>query len=427
MDKIKCPECKKKLSNKAVICPKCGCPISETQTNEILILEENKDKKKKIFISLLTIGVIIATVLTLLLTFCFNGNEANLKTIDDAMVKIVCYDPLDNVISTGSGFFYKDDSHIVTNYHVIEDAYKIEYITNDERKYAVEYIYYYSVEMDIVVLCARNQVNEYRYLKAGSLKAKKGKKVFAIGSPLGIQNVLSEGIISGHYMFEGINTIQCTAPISSGSSGGALVDTKGRVIGITFASNEAGQNINLAIPIELLEKACPKWNNSMALHITKMYANNHPWGNDMIAIKSIAKDIQVVSLDDLKNNLELYRDGRIIAFEAYVSSIYDTTLVNYFMTDKSNVTQDLYYDVTEYLNKGIEDSPYIIVQTFGDEDSIDHLDNIECGSKVWVIASFSKKELNSFYTYLLYDEINNKYVSSAQAVGKDLEKNDNKD
>ena len=424
MKTIKCPECKKKLSTKAVMCPKCGCPISDIQNNEILISEDNNGRKKKLVIPLIIIGVIVIAALSLLLTLNFNNNEANLKTIDDAMVKIVCYDPLDNIVSTGSGFFYESDSRIVTNYHVIEDAYKIEYITNDERKYGVEYIYYYSSEMDIAVLVAKNPVDEYKYLKAGDSNIEKGKKIYAIGSPLGIQNVLSEGIISGNYMIDGINAIQFTAPISSGSSGGALVDAKGEVIGITFASNEAGQNINLAIPIELLIKACPKWNNSMALHVAKMYSDNHPWGNDINAMKTIAKDIQVVSLEDLKNNFDVYKDKRIVAFEAYVSSIFNTTSVYYFMTDKSHITGDSEYDLVEYYNSGAENSPYICVQTFGDEDSLDHIDKIKYGSKVWVIASYSGNELDSFYTYMLYDEIDNKYVSNVPTIIKDLSKKD---
>ena len=422
MEKIKCPECKKKLSNKAIMCPKCGCPISEIITNEFLITEESKNNKKKIFIPIVIIGLIVVIALTLLLTFCFNDNEANIKTIDDAMVKIVCYDNLDNIISTGSGFFYRDDSHIVTNYHVIEDAYKIEYITNDERKYDVEYIYYYSSEMDIAVLVAKNPVDEYKYLKAGDSNVEKGKKIYAIGSPLGIQNVLSEGIVSGNYMIEGINTIQFTAPISSGSSGGALVDARGRVIGITFASNDAGQNINLAIPLELLEKACPEWNNSMGLQVSELYGEQYPWGYDVDILKIIYDDIQVISFEELKNNSELYKD-KAVAFEAYVSSIYNTASIYYFMTDKNNITGDSEYDLVEHYNSGAENSPYICVQTFGNEDFLDHMDDIEYGSKVWVIASSSNNELNTYYALLVYDEINKKYISNVPAFAKVLLEN----
>lgn len=422
MKKIKCPECKKKLSTKAIMCPKCGCPILETQVNESSVDNESKVKKKK-FIPVIIVGVVSVVVLLFLFVFSFNNNEANLKTIDDAMVKIVCYDPLDNIVSTGSGFFYKDDSHIVTNYHVIEDAYKIEYITNDERKYDIEYIYYYSAEMDIAVLVAKNPVNEYKYLISGNSNLEKGKKVFAIGSPLGIRNVLSEGIVSGNYMIDGINAIQFTAPISSGSSGGALVDSKGKVIGITFASNEAGQNINLAIPIELLEKTCPKWNNSMGLKISGLYGENYPWGYDVGLLKIINKDIQVVSFDELKKNTELYK-GKTVAFEAYVSSIYNTTSVYFFMTDKNNVTGDSDYDLVEYYNNGVENSPYICVQTFGDEDFLDHMDDIEYGSKVWVIASNTGNDYNFYSMLLLYDETNLKYVSNAPTIAnRVLEKN----
>ena len=423
MEKIKCPECKKKLSAKAVMCPRCGCPISDIQTNEVLMTEESKGKQNKIFIPIVIAGVIVVIALILLLTFCFNNNKATLKTIDDAMVKIICYDPLDNIISTGSGFFYKDDSHIVTNHHVINGAYRIEYITNDERKHDIEYIYYYSDEMDIAVLVTINPVDEYKYLKVSNSKAEKGDKIFAIGSPLGIQNVLSEGIVSGNYMIDGINAIQFTAPISSGSSGGALVDAKGKVIGITFASYEAGQNINLAIPIELLQKACPKWDNSMGLKVSDLYGKDYPWGYDVGLLKMINKDIQVVPFEELKKNTEVYK-GKTIAFEAYVSSIYNTTSVYYFMTDKDNVTGNSNYDLVEYYNNGVENSPYICVQTFGNEDFLDHFDDIEYGSKVWVIASNTGNDYDFYSMLLIYDETNNKYVSNAPTIANMLlEKN----
>lgn len=419
MEKIKCPECKKKLSIKAVICPKCGYPIAEYQTSEFSTVVETKGKKKNIFVIVGIVGAIAAVVLAMLFSFCLNRNEANLKTIDDAMVKIVCYDPFDNIVSTGSGFFYKDDSHIVTNYHVIDGAYKIEYITNDERIYDIEYIYYYSAEMDIAVLVAQNPYDDYKYLTARKSRIEKGKKIFAIGSPLGIKNVLSEGIVSGNYAIGGINAIQFTAPISNGSSGGALVDTKGKIVGITFASNEAGQNINLAIPVELLEKACPKWNNSMALKVSKLYAENYPWGNDMEMLKIMQKDINIVSFEDLKKNTELYK-GKTVAFEAYVSSIYNTTSVYYFMADRNNVTGDSEYDLVEYYKNGVKDSPYICIQTFGDEEFLDHMDDIEYGSKVWVIASNMENDYDFYSMLLIYDELNNKYVSNVPTLAKML-------
>ena len=84
-------------------------------------------------------------------------------------------------------------------------------------------------------------------------KVQKGEKVVAIGSPLGLMNVVSTGIFSAYNNVDGITDIQFTASISSGSSGGALFNNKGEIIGITYASYEAGQNLNLAVPVEFVE------------------------------------------------------------------------------------------------------------------------------------------------------------------------------
>lgn len=77
-----------------------------------------------------------------------------------------------------------------------------------------------------------------------------GAKVFAIGSPLGLTNTLSEGLVSGFRPRPGgTEWVQTTAPVSPGSSGGPLLDSTGAVVGITTALLEAGQNLNFAVPV----------------------------------------------------------------------------------------------------------------------------------------------------------------------------------
>ena len=77
-----------------------------------------------------------------------------------------------------------------------------------------------------------------------------GQNIFAIGSPLGLDNTISQGIISNpNRVVDGLGYIQTTAPISHGSSGGALINDRGELIGITSAGFEDGQNLNLAVPI----------------------------------------------------------------------------------------------------------------------------------------------------------------------------------
>ncbi len=64
-----------------------------------------------------------------------------------------------------------------------------------------------------------------------------GERVYAIGNPKGLEGTFSEGIVSGKRVFEENEIIQITAPISPGSSGGPVINTRGEVIGIAFCYN----------------------------------------------------------------------------------------------------------------------------------------------------------------------------------------------
>jgi len=89
-------------------------------------------------------------------------------------------------------------------------------------------------------------------VKIGNVKSLKvGQRIYAIGSPKGFENSISEGIISGLRSYNELrkNYIQITASISPGSSGGAVVNNKGELIGISTLTVKDGQNLNFAIPI----------------------------------------------------------------------------------------------------------------------------------------------------------------------------------
>ncbi len=83
---------------------------------------------------------------------------------------------------------------------------------------------------------------------ADSLKT--GQKVFAIGSPQGLELTISDGIVSGMRDLPQGRVIQTTAPISPGSSGGPLFDAYGRLVGIMTFQHRSGQNLNFAVPAD---------------------------------------------------------------------------------------------------------------------------------------------------------------------------------
>ena len=73
-----------------------------------------------------------------------------------------------------------------------------------------------------------------------------GETVYAVGNPKGYEGTVSDGIISG--IRDASKLIQMTAPISRGSSGGPVINSNGKVIGVSILSRSDGQNLNFAIP-----------------------------------------------------------------------------------------------------------------------------------------------------------------------------------
>jgi hypothetical protein len=79
-----------------------------------------------------------------------------------------------------------------------------------------------------------------------------GERLFVIGNPMGMENTFSDGLLSARRENEGVDYLQFTAPISSGSSGGPVMNAMGAVIGVTTSTLTEGQNLNLALPARYL-------------------------------------------------------------------------------------------------------------------------------------------------------------------------------
>ncbi|MBN3723839.1 S1C family serine protease [Burkholderia sp. Ac-20379] len=141
------------------------------------------------------------------------------------------------------------DGRLVTNCHVLSGGRSIA-IVHQNVSYGARLVAP-DAERDLCIVAVENFHAPVVSI-APSRTIKIGERVFAIGSPLGRENTLSDGLISAidHDLSGAVNHIQFTAPISHGSSGGGLFDSEGRLIGITtsaVASSEA-ENINFAIP-----------------------------------------------------------------------------------------------------------------------------------------------------------------------------------
>lgn len=160
-------------------------------------------------------------------------------------------------ISFGSGFLISPTGLIVTNYHVIEDADKaiVALISKNKRVdiYNVFSVVATDPVRDIAILEIKGQDLPHVIIGNSDL-ARPGQKVFAIGNPEGFTNTISDGIVSQiRELGGGVKSFQISVPISLGSSGGALFNEMGEVIGITNMTFLWGQNINFAVPINYVK------------------------------------------------------------------------------------------------------------------------------------------------------------------------------
>jgi S1-C subfamily serine protease len=173
-----------------------------------------------------------------------------LAQLASSIVMIGVHDYSGEVVSSGSGIMIGRNGFILTNCHVVSGGkfYSVR-VEDDDREYSTNELIKYNSDIDLAVIRIDRQLNAIP-LYNGEKKLVRGQKVVAIGSPLGLFNSVSDGIISGFRKINDIDMIQFTAPISHGSSGGAVLNMQGELIGISTAGIDSGQNLNLAVGYE---------------------------------------------------------------------------------------------------------------------------------------------------------------------------------
>lgn len=173
-----------------------------------------------------------------------------LALLASSVVLIGIHDRKGDMIGTGSGIMIGSGGYILTNSHVAAGGsfYTIR-IEEDETVYSTDELIKCHSVLDLAVLRIERALRPLP-IYSGRKKLVRGQKVVAIGSPLGLFNSVSDGIISGFRKIDGVDMIQFTAPTSHGSSGGALLNMYGEVIGISTAGFDNAQNINLAVGYE---------------------------------------------------------------------------------------------------------------------------------------------------------------------------------
>ena len=169
--------------------------------------------------------------------------------------EIITYKENGTGLSVGTAFFI-DNNKIVTAYHVINGAHSAKIKTHNGEILSVKKVLAYDTVRDISIL--ETDCNSVHTAKVSS-EVKTGDIVYALGSTKGYTGTFTQGTVSCEKRIlseldNGVEYIQFTAPVSEGNSGGPVLDEYGNVIGIVALTNEAGQNINFALPVTEIAK-----------------------------------------------------------------------------------------------------------------------------------------------------------------------------
>jgi len=199
--------------------------------------------------------------------FCFAAFSLSLaqknlpaivKRIAPSTVVILTYDEEGKILGQGSGFFISQNGDVITNWHVLQGASRAEVKTAEGKVYPITQIVAEDREGDIIRVSVDIPVEAVRALSVSTSIPEVGERVIVIGSPLGLERTVTDGIVS---TVRDIPTfgkiIQITASISPGSSGSPVVNMKGEVIGVATFQIVEGQNLNFAIPGERVLKLTP--------------------------------------------------------------------------------------------------------------------------------------------------------------------------
>lgn len=179
------------------------------------------------------------------------------KQIGEAVVQVRTPEGL------GSGFFINPDGYLITNFHVIEGETEISVEVYHQKEGQLDRETYKQVKIiainkfqDLALLRIEDKnAPKFKYVNLGSADALNvGDAVFAIGSPLGLERTVTQGILSTKTREIGGNLfLQTSAQINPGNSGGPLFNLTGEVVGVTNMKLTYGEGLAFAIPVELVK------------------------------------------------------------------------------------------------------------------------------------------------------------------------------
>jgi hypothetical protein len=180
------------------------------------------------------------------------------RHIGPSVVVIQRYDEKKQKTGIGTGFFVSSGGNVVTNHHVLRGAASADIRVSSGKVYPVRNVLAEDPENDLIMVSVQIPPYDVQPLFVRASLPEIGERIVVIGSPMGLDQTVSDGIVSAIRELQGSRkVIQITAPISPGSSGSPVVNMKGDVIAVACALLANGQNLNFGIPSERISRLSP--------------------------------------------------------------------------------------------------------------------------------------------------------------------------
>jgi S1-C subfamily serine protease/Flp pilus assembly protein TadD len=227
--------------------------ISEKEARKQKIKRSNpmsRGKARRKWIFRRMIGIILVSIL--LSASPGSGQEnlpALIKKVEPSIVVVVIFDSKGEIRGQGTGFFVDSKGDVITNFHVLREASRAKIFLSTGENYPIQNVIAADPEGDLIRVSVDIPREKVKALPIRPTPPEVGEKIIVIGTPMGLDKTVSDGIVSAvREVPEFGKLIQLTAPISQGSSGSPVLNMKGEVIGVATFYLAAGQNLNFAVP-----------------------------------------------------------------------------------------------------------------------------------------------------------------------------------
>ncbi|MGM9830963.1 MAG: trypsin-like peptidase domain-containing protein [Paludibacteraceae bacterium] len=221
-----------------------------------------------------TLCIWMVLIGTLFLNISLKAQDVSylIPQIKDAVFTVYAEDENKETFASGSGFFISETGVGITNFHVLQGANYGHIKCTNGKEFQISRIIDYNPQYDLIKFQVGNTAQEkITFLKLQSKIPLQGEAIINYSNPLGhFENTVSSGIVSAVRDYNGYEKVlQITAPISHGSSGSPVMNTKGEVVGVATFGFEGGQNLNFAVSVQQIQKL----NRNLSIKVSDMQAN----------------------------------------------------------------------------------------------------------------------------------------------------------